>query len=558
MAFAPELVHATSLGEARDRRLAFAVGQVAAGVFQLVASRTYLKHKTVKASPFASIATVFASSLIFVIGARVTATQAFHLVDQPDLIARGISGILAMVVWQVFFAIVVSETHLFRRAVESLEIQYEKGRQIEAMSLGQLASLRGKVSSEISQALDRAFTQLAHRNSLQRKSAQLRELVDQVVKPLSESLLNREPDENDLSEAQWDSNNLRRFSLIRVLDASLGSRPFDIRLAPLTVATLTYFSRFWSSEHVSPPTIFAFCWLDLTLLMALGTAIQSIIQHRQSARAWRCTAIGYTLLASLFDAFATQYLFKQNSPERFIGLFTADIFGLTVTALGRGVALERKNVLKAISNATKRVEWMNSRLKQLVWVERKRLSRMLHGDIQSRIMATALSIELNDAPDYATQEALTKLRQECESALLRSQQRKSLRQFIAELRELWSATVNIENLIPEETMAQISTDQVLIDAVVELIRESVTNAVKHGKATRISITGSLTNWDSGVGDSSKTLRLDIKNNMTGKPITYQNRSVQGSALFNELCLEWELTTGNTETELVLQIPVKPI
>jgi signal transduction histidine kinase len=554
--FAPELVYSINLEEAQLRRVSFLLAHVALGIVLVIANFTYLRRKTVREAPVFSIATVLLASLVFVVSIRVSSEYILNLTVERDFGARATSGLFALAIAQFVMAVVISETAKFRRVVDHLEVEIRKGQRLEIISVERLEALRARIAGEVTSALNKAFANLGARNNLELKSKQLRDLVDEVIKPLGKNLANREPDEKELQANDLQIKKLRSSSARMVLYAVARVRPFDYKWAPIALVVFTNFSRLWSGGAATPLSSLAFTWANVALFMWFGTLIQKNLQPKLSERVWLGVVTAVTTTAAAFDALATQLVFGQFESTRFLGLFVSNLLALSVSSIVRGVSLERLRVVEELEEATNRVAWMNARLTQLIWVEKRRLSRMVHGDIQSRIIATALSIELSEKSEADTKAALESLRLQCEQALMRPVQAGSLASFIEALQTLWQATVSVENRISPDVLAAIENDDVMVDTVSELIREGITNAVKHGKAGQVSIAAKMYGSESSQDLKATRLQLIIQDNGSAGIKDAKTEPGQGSELFDQICLSWNLSESADGHLLEAQIPMK--
>jgi signal transduction histidine kinase len=181
---------------------------------------------------------------------------------------------------------------------------------------------------------------------------------------------------------------------------------------------------------------------------------------------------------------------------------------------------------------------------------------MVHGDIQSRIIATALSIELSEKSEAETKVALDGLRHKCEQALMSPVQAGSLGNFIEQLQTLWQATVSIENRINPDLLAAIERDDVMVDTVSELIREGITNAVKHGKASKVSIAAKMYASEPSQDFKATRLQLMIQDNGRAGIQNANTEPGQGSELFDQICLSWHLSETTDGHVLEALIPLK--
>lgn len=551
--FAPELVYSANAQQAQLRHLAFIGAQLVVGLFWVVASRTYLRGKTIGESKMASFASVFLASAMFVYSVRVFSEFVLHLDIEKNVLPRAANGVFAFAIWQIYLAVAVSDTKKFRIAVEEHELALAKEKKLELVAVEQLESLRLRVAGEVTSALNVAFDKLAVRNRLGQTSEQLRELIDAVIKPLSETLSSREPEEIDLYVSKSDTGRARRTSLEKALITVANVKPFDRSVVPAAVAVLTNFSRYWAGDPVPPWALFILCWADFTFLMHFGVVLQKTVQRKVRQNTWFTYAIGYTLFAAAFDALLTQSVFRQWSPVRFIELFTGSALVLAVSAIGRGLNLDRRNVLDEIRMTTTRLSWMNARLRQLIWVEKRRLARLVHGDIQARIMATALNIELRVQDETELTNALKTLRENCEQALVLPVNQTSFIEFIESLQELWSASLQIENQITEELVRTIELDPVLVDTLIELVREGVNNAVKHGKAKKITIKGLAS--PEVISSGTGLLIVDLEDDGVALNESDSRRG-SGSVLLDQITASWQLKKGEQGATLSASVPLR--
>jgi signal transduction histidine kinase len=134
---------------------------------------------------------------------------------------------------------------------------------------------------------------------------------------------------------------------------------------------------------------------------------------------------------------------------------------------------------------------LNSQLRQQVWLDQKMLATELHGSVQATLHATALQLSKIDQPTIAD---LEKVRDAVDRALARLGQTsylegESFDQVLADISEVWEDTCKIEFHIQPQAQ-QALEQQSLARSTIEVLREAITNAIKHGKAKniRVSIT----------------------------------------------------------------------
>jgi signal transduction histidine kinase len=190
---------------------------------------------------------------------------------------------------------------------------------------------------------------------------------------------------------------------------------------------------------------------------------------------------------------------------------------------------------------------VNSRLRQQLWLGQKALAMELHGSVQATLQALALKLSrMQDVNLAEIGQVLSQVRK----ALSRIENQEYLagQEFISlldELEELWDGTASIDWNISEQARLTLETDLGLARCTFEVIRESVTNAVKHGSATEIFI---------DIKQSDSALQLRITND--GSVADVQRDSL-GSELMDQLCLTRELREEGKLVVLRAELALSP-
>lgn len=190
---------------------------------------------------------------------------------------------------------------------------------------------------------------------------------------------------------------------------------------------------------------------------------------------------------------------------------------------------------------------VNSRLRQQVWLGQKALAMELHGSVQATLQALALRLgRMHDPQPEELEQILSAVRQ----SLHRIENQdylagQDLNSLLEELKELWEGTAEVTWQETSDVPRVLELDPGLARCAFEVIRESVTNAVKHGNATEIAIELSITN---------QTLTVLVTNN--GKLANLGTESF-GSALMDQLCLRRELKFQENKTVFEAELAINP-
>jgi Signal transduction histidine kinase len=148
---------------------------------------------------------------------------------------------------------------------------------------------------------------------------------------------------------------------------------------------------------------------------------------------------------------------------------------------------------------------------------RKELANQLHGEVQSRLMSLVLRQEAGQTIDRVV--AIEELSQISKLLEQGTPEVSSLEQSVQKTVNKWQGFAKI-------TVTQLETNKDPV-VVAEIIDEAVSNAFRHGKANKVTVSlkdNQLTVIDNGIGPTK------------GKPGI-------GSQLLDSASREWELTPG---------------
>jgi signal transduction histidine kinase len=203
--------------------------------------------------------------------------------------------------------------------------------------------------------------------------------------------------------------------------------------------------------------------------------------------------------------------------------------------------------LEEINSITDLQKKIVARLKQQLWLGQKSLAMELHGSVQATLQALAmrLSQKLEPSPKEL-EEILQAVRRSLERIenmdYLNGQEFKSL---LAELKTLWAGTAEISWTKTDSARRLLRLDQGLARCAFELIRESVTNAIKHGEADQIMIQ---------IDADTDTLHLRITNNGF---LSNKNQASVGSMLFDQLCTTHSIREQDGKTIIDAELSSSP-
>lgn len=178
---------------------------------------------------------------------------------------------------------------------------------------------------------------------------------------------------------------------------------------------------------------------------------------------------------------------------------------------------------------------------QQVWAARKSWSLIVHGTVQAALTAALTRLNAADA----NQKTLDLAKKDLERAIaaltkpLTSEPK--LAQSIKELIATWQGVCDVEFEVSPELKKIIAKDARLSMCVNEIVKEAVSNAVRHGDAQNATI--SLTAF------SSALIQLEVIND--GFHPTSRMRKGLGAAMLDELTVDWQLSVDKNRDQTVL-------
>jgi two-component system, NarL family, sensor histidine kinase UhpB len=181
-----------------------------------------------------------------------------------------------------------------------------------------------------------------------------------------------------------------------------------------------------------------------------------------------------------------------------------------------------------------------------LWAQRRALSVELHGWIQATVNAATLRVSKAVREGYPHEAILIQARSEIERALASLTGRIThhgrsgpgeLDRAIERICGLWEGLVDIEVDLPESPDDALEHDATMQAALVEALTEACSNAVRHGDAGRIR---------ARITATERVVLLDVVDD--GRAIGHGSPG-QGSALLDEIALEWRRTKDDTGAQL---------
>jgi signal transduction histidine kinase len=501
-----------------------------------------------KPNPYLNI---LVASLLGVI--RVTfigyASFTLELQGEFDLGARIIAGAISGVVG---FSVIVNYTesskslrvlnkdllktqaqlrNLRKAALQSVrESQLEAQQKVELLIEPRLQELTSLVEGK---KLDsKAKSQVAE---------EIKSLLLGEVRSLSESF--RKPTKALLDQDLFRPvSRLKLFRLPERVSPHLAIKPALTSLAALAGVPFSLYV-FESAQWV--PAGFLLVGIDF-LMLVLGKLLLSKIRPVPVS-----LAVAFLVILGLLTvAIDFPLLLLLGYPDD--GIPYVVVLGAIVTLasmIGFGLVVVHEDNKHAYAQDLKRnndrIERELAVVNQQIWVERRQWALRIHGTVQASL--TAALVRLSKAGKVDKQD-LKLVREHIASArkgLVASSTPFDLKKSLSRIKKTWKGILEIKVKLSSDGAKKLLSDQWAGVCANEIIKESVSNSMKHGKATSVKIRFEIA--EPGF------IRIVAEDNGRGLP--NQFRPGLGSQLLDEIAFPWSLTKIPGGARLVARIPV---
>lgn len=369
----------------------------------------------------------------------------------------------------------------------------------------------------------------------------LESLAGDVVRPLSHSLAHELP--------QWDAEVPREAPRVRWVDVlrdpvpSAAIRPLVLPLALLIIAlpagALVYrpatglatvavglfvlsgtlaLGRLWLVRH--PPHRPVLVWMEIVLILAVAAVLTS--------RA-----------SSLVD---------RSDPSAgaipSLAIFVVPVFGLII-AVASMMGARMSDITIELESTTRQLQWNLARVNTQQWEQSGRLSRALHGPVQSllhaRLMRLRRQLEDGEVTSTELDELRADLQRALASALSPAEAPRAVSDVLNDVTETWEGVATISCRVAPTAEEQLAADPLCTHALTDLATEAVSNAVRHGKATTVDVTIEV--------DDDELILLRVVDD--GR-VPAQGMPGLGTALLTRCTYDWSLT--HDPTTLTARLP----
>ena len=496
------------------------IGHVVTGLFLLPAYFSYLSPRNNRPPrPLAAITTLAIAGLAR--GFSVAFFfEDFGLIASADYLSRMVAGAIIVTIWFGVTAVLVGSRQQYVQVYSKLADSLEQAKAMASAGATEVAKTRADLVAEVKNTLSEAF-------SSRSSTVELHNLADDVIRPLSHSLASHQPVVVSSTFPK------RRIRIGPVISTALNDYPFN----PIPVATIGLLS-----------TLYSKVW-NIGLTGFLETVIQALVIVLLFSAAKRIGVRGWPVplvwIVTSFTANLSSWLILQYDLAD--SVITALLLSVSIVLPAGFVSMllaydrEAAVKLEELRQSVDHVTWQERKLNQQLWIEKRRLARYVHSDIQGRVRAAALSSAASTIAD------VQKLQADCMAALDISREVPPFDRFYADTVELWDGVAKISLSAEKYALGLISADSFSLASAVEVIREGIGNAIRHGNAKNLEVVLRV------VDQPNPCLEVIVLDD--GKKKLDPTISGFGTQTIAEVSSSWGLEQEAGRTKLWAKVPV---
>jgi len=195
--------------------------------------------------------------------------------------------------------------------------------------------------------------------------------------------------------------------------------------------------------------------------------------------------------------------------------------------------------------ANQALELALSSTSQRVWVLRQQAAQILHGSVQSSLTAANMRIRGAEVVDDAL---LARVREDVERASIAissfGNNEIKLEESLKEISDLWQGVCDVEFHYSPELIDSIPNDSVSAHCINEIVKECVSNALRHGQASKVTVSffdsqdGSISILITNNGDTKLSLEQGI-----------------GSQMLDEVTMSWSREFSESGVQVLAKVAV---
>lgn len=450
--------------------------------------------------------------------------------------ARVISGAVLGVLVFIFITLVLESDRSYVDALRKLTAAQNQLIQLRRIAKRQVDDVHLELTVATKKVVEPRLSDIARllrtRNlepAMRRKiTKSLVDILKNQVAPLNKTL-------RSASKKLANTGGYRGVSRTKLFEIPALSKP-DLAISPawmLFVLLGIYPFSLYIFENQS--------WLWLGFLMATVSYLLILLVKRYLERQQPValkTAISQLVVMSIQLALLnlSGLLLAGVADESALWVTLIVFIALVFTVSGMGLVAthehNQEKFLLQLQKSNARIETELGLLNQKIWVERRRWALTIHGTVQSSLTAALARLRASDQPSPVEIRRIAQHVEQAKKGLTGPTNQpfdlaKALRQQV----KTWRDIIEVKIDTRSENFVLLSKDLWASYCANEIIKEALSNSLKHGAATKVRVKFET--------ESPGFITINVSNN--GKTVARNSRSGLGNQLLNEIAFPWSLS-----------------
>ena len=459
--------------------------------------------------------------------------NAWNITESFDLNVRMRASLVNLTVAFTLSTMAVANTRRYHMINSQLILERERLELTRSNAETAIAEIDKTLVASIQGEL-REYVKALENKSLNEVLPQLRNLIDQVVQPLSRRIQTQYTPwsppigQQKRLKVRWKDVLIQSFRpnqikylmipflmiMIAIPTAnSQSSLPEVLRsMIAVFLAAAIVGKVFRIIFRNSKPNFFSYFLVVITTSLSMGVASLDLTKDYENRYALVAPAISLYIIAALITS-------VFSSRENLANQITSEL-----------------------SETVKEMQWSVSRVREGQRQRYQNLSRYLHGHLQAFLSSKYLELEKLDPSAPETNETLCRVIAEIYREIEEIDASEHLPEpvivVIEKIAQSWEKVAKIEPVIESEVLNKVELDQLCRNALVDVLPELVFNGIKHGKATDFRI-------ELNHLAESDVVRLVITDN--GNFELVESVTGVGTRILNESCISWNRVRKDSKT-----------
>jgi signal transduction histidine kinase len=230
------------------------------------------------------------------------------------------------------------------------------------------------------------------------------------------------------------------------------------------------------------------------------------------------------------------------------------IYAVTVglaAAFWRAYSDELNRVYLVRNRYLQQIRWKVAEVNSRSWHQQLHFARRVHGALQSEVAAMAIRLDQLLGKSRVSQAKIDELRETLEDRVRvifdAPDKHTNLAGVLTEIAETWEGICQVTVLLTDGDAHDITRDQIAVETALEIVREAISNAIRHGKARNITVSLELIHPD--------LVRVRVEND--GLPVAeFPTGKGMGSKHLDECTVEHSIIATERVTILLADVPFR--